>query len=516
MNQLKFHASSGPLPLLFTLSIPPLIYLLYRFIIFPLLRSDLRSIPGPAVAKLTDLYRLLLVRSDSAHEHHLRLHKRYGPFVRLGPNDVSIAYPSVLPILYNARTRYPKSDFYPVTGNVSNGKIVPTIFSTQDEALHEVMRRPIAQVYAMTNLKSFEPLVESTEALFFQKLGRLADEGITFDLGTWLHWFATDVIMEITFGKRFGFLEMEEDVDGIIQTVEDRFFYISTIGQMPWLDKLFHKNPVIGFISRLFWKPRMSSILRFSLDQIQSRKKELQDHPEKRDQRRDFLTRFLNIQANSPNIPDLWVIGWCQQNVQAGSDSTAITLTAVLYYLLKNPDSMELLLSELENANLPSPVPWDIAHKLPYLDSCIKEALRLTPALGVPLERVAPPEGIELGGRYFKGGTVLGVSAWVVHQDKGVYGTDAALWRPGRWMEASDEKKKEMERTLFAFGGGSRVCIGKNISYLEMYKVIPELLTRFKFELKSPEKEWSLKNRFFVYTKGVEVTIQRRGTPGKE
>lgn len=114
-------------------------------------------------------------------------------------------------------------------GNVAHGKVVPTIFSTQDESFHEVMKRPIAQIYAMTNLKTYEPLVESTEALFVSKLGRLADEGSNFDLGTWLHWFASDVIMEITFGKRVGFLKREKDVDGILKTIEDRFWYVAVV-----------------------------------------------------------------------------------------------------------------------------------------------------------------------------------------------------------------------------------------------------------------------------------------------
>ena len=122
----------------------------------------------------------------------------------------------------------------------------------------------------------------------------------------------------------------------------------------------------------------------------------------------------------------------------------------MIYYLLENPDSMKSLLAELDGANLPSPIPWDIAHKLPYLDSCIKEALRMVPAIGIPLERVVPEGGIELFNKYFKPGTVLGVNAWVVHKDKEVYGADAALWRPGRWIEAGSDKRKEMERGLFA------------------------------------------------------------------
>lgn len=74
----------------------------------------------------------------------------------------------------------------------------------------------------------------------------------------------------------------------------------------------------------------------------------------------------------------------------------------------------------------------------------------MTPAIGIPLERVAPAGGMELCGKYFQAGTVLGVNAWVVHMDQEVYGADAASWRPGRWVEASPDKRKEMDRALFA------------------------------------------------------------------
>ncbi|KAJ5391695.1 pisatin demethylase [Penicillium cosmopolitanum] len=233
MDQVYQYTGLKPLHLLITCSIPLVFYMIYHSIFFPLFRHDLRKIPGPFLAKFTNLYRLLLVRTGVAHEHHIQLHDHYGPFVRLGPNNVSVSCPTAIPILYNTRTRHPKSDFYPVMGNVAHGKVVPTIFSTQDESVHEAMKRPIAQVYAMTNLKTYEPLVESTEAVLFDKLERLADEGRVFDLGTWLHWFATDVIMELTFGRRMGFLDGEEDIDGILETIEKRFRYVAIVSILP-------------------------------------------------------------------------------------------------------------------------------------------------------------------------------------------------------------------------------------------------------------------------------------------
>ena len=81
----------------------------------------------------------------------------------------------------------------------------------------------------MSNLKTYEPLVESTESVFFDRLGQMADEGKVFELGTWMHWFAIDVIMEITFGEGVGFLEREVDVDGIMGMIERRFWYVAVV-----------------------------------------------------------------------------------------------------------------------------------------------------------------------------------------------------------------------------------------------------------------------------------------------
>lgn len=73
---------------------------------------------------------------------------------------------------------------------------------------------------------------------------------------------------------------------------------------MPWLDKLLHKNPLVGFFSGLFSKPRVSPVLEFALQRIEKRKKERHDDSDKKGQERDFLTRFLDIQDSHESIPD--------------------------------------------------------------------------------------------------------------------------------------------------------------------------------------------------------------------
>lgn len=61
------------------------------------------------------------------------------------------------------------------------------------------------------------------------------------------------------------------------------------------------------------------------------------------------------------------------------------------------------------------------------------------------------------------------------------------VFRPERWLvdESKDEEKekqrlKDMGSCMLQFGAGSRTCIGKNISLLEIYKVVPSLLRSFE------------------------------------
>lgn len=72
----------------------------------------------------------------------------------------------------------------------------------------------------MSNVVSFEPYVDTTMEIFFARLDKLfVQTGEVCDLGKWLQMFAFDVMGEITFSKRLGFLEQAEDVDGIMESI---------------------------------------------------------------------------------------------------------------------------------------------------------------------------------------------------------------------------------------------------------------------------------------------------------
>jgi hypothetical protein len=82
-----------------------------------------------------------------------------------------------------------------VQQNVSQGKPLENLFNTTREDFHATIRRPVASAYSMTTLLRYEPFVDNTSQVFLRRLNQLyADTGKVCDLGTWLQYYAFDVM----------------------------------------------------------------------------------------------------------------------------------------------------------------------------------------------------------------------------------------------------------------------------------------------------------------------------------
>lgn len=205
-------------------------------------------------------------------------------------------------------------------------------------------------------------------------------------------------------------------------------------------------------------------------------------------------------------------------NINAGSDTIASTVRAVFYHLLRNPSSLHTLVTELDEANargdLTTPCPsWQETQSLPYLCAAIKEGLRMNPALSLPLERLVPPEGFTLSDTlrsYLPPGSIIGINPYVFHRDTQVFGQDANVWNPSRWLSEDEKGSRVMEHSLLAFGTGKRSCLGKNIAMLELHKLVVAVFLKFRLELAEPGKEWVVKNAWVLNQTGLNVKVAVR------
>lgn len=197
----------------------------------------------------------------------------------------------------------------------------------------------------------------------------------------------------------------------------------------------------------------------------------------------------MQLKETHPDIvDDNQIVNWLMLSILAGGDTTSATMRATVYYLAKTPDASCRLADELTQASLTIPAKWKDINALPYLDAVIRESIRMNPGLAMILERVVPDEGFTLpDGRYIPAGTKVGINPFVTNRDNGVFGEDADSFNPDRWLKGAGENVEAYESRLrrmkdtsdFTFGGGGRICMGRYLAMLEIYKFIATLYSLF-------------------------------------
>lgn len=100
----------------------------------------------------------------------------------------------------------------------------------------------------MTAVIELEPLVDDCIKLFMDKINKHTGDPGPMNMATWFQWYAFDVIGELTFSSKFGFMEEESDVKNATWTIDLLLFYVSMIGQAFWLHWLLLGNPIIAWM----------------------------------------------------------------------------------------------------------------------------------------------------------------------------------------------------------------------------------------------------------------------------
>lgn len=165
------------------------------------------------------------------------------------------------------------------------------------------------------------------------------------------------------------------------------------------------------------------------------------------------MTKMIRAHRQDPDkVGDHHLFMMAQSNVIAGFDTTAISLSATIYLLMKNLRVLQKLRLEIDNATRnDSPgksrnydtITFQQSQGLPYLQAVIKESLRMHSSVGLPLWRVVPEGGVELEGLHFPEGTIVGTNSWVVHHDPNIF-TNPNEFVPERWLDEDEAKLRIM------------------------------------------------------------------------
>ncbi|KAH7111803.1 cytochrome P450 [Dendryphion nanum] len=504
IQSVENHPQSLPKRLLLILLLATTISCFFYYVLAPLFRP-LRSVPGPSLARLTRLWYLQQARRGNWHNVILEQHRKYGPIVRIAPNYYSIDDPLAVRTLYGAGTSFVKGDWYSVAGNPDQP--IRDVFTELDPQRHNAHRRQINQLYSVGALLGMETAVDGCIIELERRFREFSSSGEVINLQWWLQCYAFDVIGAITVDKHFGFLDRGEDQMQLISGMHRMITHSATVGIMPE----FHIP--IYTVSKMLGKNGLVRALEFTDKQIRERLASM-DEKDSAHKNRDFLTSVLQLHKQAPDeFPMIKVFTTCVQNIGAGSDTTSISLSAIMWHLITNPRVLTKLRAEMderiEKGQLSDPPKFSETQDMPYLQAIVREGLRIHPAAGFHYQRVVPKGGAEIAGQFFNEGIVVGINAWVAHFNTTVFGEDADQFRPERWLE-DKEKVSLMNKYWIPFGHGSRTCIGKNISLLEITKLVPQLVRKFDFHRTDPNIELECEYVSFVKQKNIMVRISER------
>ncbi|KAH7102241.1 cytochrome P450 [Auriculariales sp. MPI-PUGE-AT-0066] len=507
-------------------------------------RSDpLRHVPGPTLAKWTPFWLMYYARKGERYLAVHEAHKKYGPVVRISPWHVSFASSEAPARVYaQGSAALDKSPFYRafyVQGSES-------LFSTQSRALHSSKRRLLSQPFSYQSIRGFECFMRESLGRFVHRLDRICAgdrfgdavrPGNYIDVLLWFNYLAFDIISDLAFGEPLGMVNKGSDLlpaerkDGTVfeehaaALIDQRGRTAAVVGLMPSIEEITKRLP-IDFIAAGYKSTE-------SLSRIATRC--VKQRVESGVTRDDMLERLIEglREKEGGTVSQEEVVTEAMLLLTAGADTTANSLTAILYYILLHRPVYERIMAELATVNagvaesdgtlptlkhmdskielettIDSLPTHDQVKSLPYLNAAIEEGLRMfaTNAFGLP--RVTGPAGFELDGIVVPPGVEVSVPAYSIQRDPRIWGPDAEEYRPERWL---DEGGGAMKKHMLTFGSGPRACIGKNLAYFQMQLALATSLLRYEFTL-PPRTELRSLEGFMHKPVELWVQIRRRGT----
>ncbi|KAK2597356.1 hypothetical protein QQS21_006053 [Conoideocrella luteorostrata] len=401
-----------------------------------------------------------------------------GPIARISPEDIVTSDAELVKRILAVRSPYTRSEWY-------NGmRFDPSknfVLSMREDSLHTMMRSRMAAGYSGKDVEDLEKKVDSNVMKLVHLIDSYIVENKPFDLSRKVHYFTLDVLSDIAFGQPFGNLASDSDKHDYIKNIETYvpFLIISTV--MAWI------IPVLGL--RVFrpFMPSEHDVL--GIGRIMGIAKEVAAKrygPNKKvnkDMVGSFVAHGLTQEQTESEIPG---------QIVAGSDTTATAIRATLLHIITSPRVLTRLHREIDDTRLSSPTATDSEIRtMAYLQACIKEGLRMFPPAAGFMSKNVPADGDVWKGISFPPGTRIGLSIWGIVRSKEFWGDDADEFRPERWLEATPERRKEMDSTWdIIFSAGKWGCMGRNVAYIEMNKVLVEILRRFDLAVVDPTRPW--------------------------
>lgn len=484
-------------------------------LIQPIFLSPLAKLPSAHwSAPISSLWVLAARKLGRENKLLHSSHKRLGPVVRIGPNDVSVDGPDAIRVVYQGG--FEKDPWYAVFDNYGCAcelflfflrkkeqtfadsclQSVPCMFSARSSHDHSARKRMISHVYSKSSLqKSAAAKAQARIILFERLLPALRDSrpiipgrGAALDIHSLFLATTMDFIAAYIFGLKnaTNFIQDRGYRNHWLELYNARNDHHFWPQELPGLTGLFKRFGV--WLYPAWVDDSNAELAAWNMDLCKRTTKAQERNPESvrgtADEPvvYDALNAGIDKEIRTKGAGsilystvmqnrDISVASELFDHVLAGQETAGITLTYLSWHLSKDLKLQALLREELLTLSPSFEIPDKGAptlpdarslDALPLLNAIIMETLRLHAPLPGPQARRSPSPSCTINGIQIPGGVRIAAMAHSLHRDEEAF-PDAGKWDHTRWL-ATDEELRERHRRFWAFSSGGRTCIGSNFA----------------------------------------------------
>lgn len=353
----------------------------------------MRKYPGPLASAASRIPLSYATARGEVIQWHQKLHNKYGDVVRVGPTELSYINPQAWSDIFGRRPPNANPKDWRFWKGVSGNAY--SLIDTPNDQDHTRMRKIFSPAFPETALRKQEPLFRRHIDLMIRTVEvQVSDEPKPFNIVELFNFTTFDIMGDLAFGEPLNLIENSS--------------------YSPWVKAVFANVKALTFFRLLAYFPPLQDTAWYLAP------KSLKDQTDEHD--RYAAERVDRRLANKRNIqPDIWNLVLTQENTDtmsldemhenaslfmlAGTETTATLLSGLTFLLLKNQRCMNTLIEEIRGRFArESDIKIEALARLPYLNACIEEALRIYPPIPDGIPRAAPPEGTWICAKWVPGG----------------------------------------------------------------------------------------------------------------
>lgn len=443
----------------------------------------LAKFPGPRFcASSNALYCWWFLRGRQPYKI-LALHKKYGPVVRIAPNELSFNSAQSWKDIYGFRPGHKtfiKSEFY---DGGSFADQAHSIVSERDPTEHGKMRKYLSHAFSDRSLSEQEDLIADVIDTFITQVGRAGPKGL--DASAAFGRLTFDIIGTLAFGATFGGVESGENHPWISIAVG-----AMTQGA---LADTFKRFPSLGSLVVTLFPGPLRRLIEDTKTNEAYAIKLIKRRINTKTDRKDFMTRMLE-NRDPKLVSDVQLAAHASDFVLAGSETTATALSCITYYLLHTPDVLKKLQHEIRT----SFKSYDQINNasatalLPYTNAVALEGLRIYPPLPFSLPRLVPDGGDTVDEHFVPAGTTVSTSPVASSLSPSNF-VKPEEFIPDRWLGGG--VTGDVKEASQPFSLGPRGCLGRNLGWMELRTTLAKIHFTYDLKLLDKDLDWQRDSR---------------------